>query len=609
MFRNQIVGPKLARRALPCLVAGLVVLASAVRGQTDAKLLTAVVAQDGSGDFTTIQAAIATIGTGSPERPATIYVKRGVYRERVYVQREKRHVRLIGEDPASTRLVYGLHANVTGPDGQSIGTFRTPTFYVDADDFTVENLTFENDAGPVGQALAVAVHGDRVLFRNCRFLGHQDTVFLNRGRHYFEGCFIAGTTDFLFGGATAWFENCHILALADSYITATATPADAPFGFVFDRCRVRVAEGFETYLGRPWRDHAATLFMRSDLGEGIRPEGWHNWDKPWRETTSRYLEYANTGPGADRSRRVPWSRELSAAEAEAITPAVVLGGWDPTRVAPLPFAPPARTGRPSGSETNQPEGPTLFLAGDSTMADKPDLELPERGWGQLLRELVRPPLTVDNRAVNGRSTKSFLDEGRWYALLAALEPGDWVLIEFGHNDEKIADPTRYTAPDGAYRANLERFVRETRAKGGHPILATPVVRRRFDEASAFYDSHGEYPRVVREVARAEGVPLLEMEARTRELVEALGEEGSKALYQHFEPGEHPRLPEGRHDDTHFSELGARRVAELAVREIARLRLPLARYLVLDAPVAPPPRRVDGGASADSARLRVVPLFP
>ena len=142
-------------------------------------------------------------------------------------------------------------------------------------------------------------------------------------------------------------------------------------------------------------------------------------------------------------------------------------------------------------------GPTLFLAGDSTMADKPNLALPERGWGQLFRELVRPPLRLENRAVNGRSTKSFRDLGHWDALLESLSTGDWVVIQFGHNDGKTSDPVRFTDPDGEYRVNLQRYVRETRSRGGHPVLATSVVRRRFDEVGAFYDSLGEYPRVVR----------------------------------------------------------------------------------------------------------------
>ena len=464
------------RNLLVLLFSSLVLAASAAEAQTDAKFLSAVVAQDGSGDFTTIRGAMAKIGMGSPGKPATIHVKPGVYRELVYAQREKRYVRLLGEDPESTVLVYGLHANMRGLDDEKIGTFRTPTFFIDADDFTVENMTIQNDAGPVGQALAVAVNGDRVVFRNCRFLGNQDTVFLNRGRQYFEGCYIEGTTDFLFGGATAWFEDCDIRALTSSFITATATPPEAAFGFVFNACRVSVAEGEQTILGRPWRDHAATLFMNSELGAGIRPEGWHNWDKPWRETTSRYLEYGNTGPGAERSGRVSWARELTSAEAKLITPVAALGGWDPTGTGL------EKSLSPSAAETREPAGgPTLFLAGDSTMADKPNLALPERGWGQAFRELVRPPLELDNRAVNGRSTKSFIDEGRWDALLESLSPGDWVVIQFGHNDQKTADPSRFTDPDGEYRANLQRFVRETRARGGSPrpcnVGRTTTLRR------------------------------------------------------------------------------------------------------------------------------------
>ena len=364
---------------------------------------------------------------------------------------------------------------------------------------------------------------------------------------------------------------------------AQSTPPEAPYGFVFNRCRVRVDDGHQSYLGRPWRGHAATLFLRSDLGAGIHPEGWHNWDKPWREATARYSEFQNIGPGAERSSRVAWSRELTPSEAEAISPAAVFGGWDPTDDVPARLAPPAK------ASAEVADGPTLFLAGDSTLADKPDLDYPERGWGQLLREFIRPPLILDNRAVNGRSTKSFRAKGHWDALLEALSPGDWVLIQFGHNDAKATDPSRFADPDGEYRANLRRFVRETRARGGRPILATPVARRRFDEHGAFYDSHGEYPRVVREVAHEEGVPLIDMETATRALVRDLGEEASRSLFLHFAPGEHPRLAEGLRDDTHFSETGARRVAELAVRELARWGS-LGRYLDLDAlPSESPPR--------------------
>lgn len=308
---------------------------------TDPHLFEAVVAQDGSGDFTTIQDAVAKIAMGTEEQPATIYVKAGVYREVVFVQREKRHVRLIGEDPETTILVYDLHAGMTGPDGEKIGTFRTPTLLIDGDNFTVENLTIANDAGPVGQALAVSVQGDRVLFRNCRFLGNQDTVFLNRGRHYFENCRIEGTTDFIFGAGTAWFENCGIHAKRNSYITAASTPAEEPYGFVFNNCRITTEEAdAKVYLGRPWRDFAATLFMHTEMPAGIRPEGWHNWNRPWAESTVRYQEFANTGPGADTDERVGWARELDPRTAKSLNPAAVLGGddnWNPAALPPIPF--------------------------------------------------------------------------------------------------------------------------------------------------------------------------------------------------------------------------------------------------------------------------------
>ena len=160
-------------------------------------------------------------------------------------------------------------------------------------------------------------------------------------------------------------------------------------------------------------------------------------------------------------------------------------------------------------------GPTLYLVGDSTMADKPDLGLPERGWGQLFRELVRPPLQLDNRAINGRSTKSFRDQGHWQRVLDALQPGDWVVIQFGHNDAKRTDPARFADADTDYRANLIRFVHEVREKSAQPVLATPVARRGWTESGEWTDTHGAYPGIVREVAAAEGVPLLDLEARAR----------------------------------------------------------------------------------------------
>jgi lysophospholipase L1-like esterase len=223
--------------------------------------------------------------------------------------------------------------------------------------------------------------------------------------------------------------------------------------------------------------------------------------------------------------------------------------------------------------------PKLRLIGDSTMADKPtDPPNPEHGWGQMLPAFFRDPAMVVNHAVNGRSTKSFIDEGRWQQVLDVLHPGDYVLIQFGHNDEKSADPLRYTDPHGAYQDNLRRFIRETRARGATPLLATPVVRRKWDANGKLVDTHGEYPDAMRSVAREENVPLLELQRLTAEVVEKEGMDGSKKIYLWIPPGVYRRLPDGREDDTHFSAEGATAVATLAVQEMRRLDLPLVRWL-------------------------------
>jgi len=295
------------------------------------------VAPDGTAQFKTVQEAInATPQNASPSNQVFIHIKSGTYKEAIYVQREKRFVHLVGEDAAKTVLTDDLYANLPGPDGKPIGTFRTASTFIDADDFSAENITFENSAGPKGQALAIRVDGDRVAFRQCRFLGWQDTILDNRGRHYYADCYIVGVTDFIFGGATCFFDNCHIHCLSRGYITAASTPPEQPFGFVFALCTITGAEGVQTYLGRPWRDYAATAFLHTQMSDVIRPEGWDNWKLPAREKTSRYAEFANTGPGADTSRRVPWSHQLTPADAAPYTVESVLGGpdhWKPRDIA------------------------------------------------------------------------------------------------------------------------------------------------------------------------------------------------------------------------------------------------------------------------------------
>ncbi len=294
-----------------------------------------VVAADGSGQFKSVHEAImAAPHTATPTRPWVIFVKPGTYRELVYVQGERGCVRLVGAEAEKTVITFDLHANMPGPDGKPIGTFRTPTVVIDGDNFAAENITFENAAGPVGQALAVRVDADRVVFRNCRFIGWQDTLFLNRGRHYFTNCYIAGHVDFIFGGATAFFDRCHIHCRTNGYITAASTPQNQPYGFVFANCKITGEPGVKTYLGRPWRAYAAVTFLNTEMSEVVRPEGWHNWNKPEAEKTVRYAEYESIGPGANPGARVKWARELSAAEAATLTPRTVLAGhdaWDPTQ--------------------------------------------------------------------------------------------------------------------------------------------------------------------------------------------------------------------------------------------------------------------------------------
>lgn len=305
----------------------VVVLATTAPAKADK-----VVAADGSGDFKTVQEAInAAPQLAGSDKPWVIGVKPGTYREVVYIQREKRQITLRGEgdDPAKTVITYDLNANMIGKDGQKIGTFRTPTVYIDADDFSAENLTFENSAGRVGQALALRVDGDRVSFRNCRFLGYQDTILGNRGRHYFENCYIAGAVDFIFGAATEWYENCQIHCIGGGYITAASTREDVCFGLAFNRCRITAEPDVKTFLGRPWRANASTLFLNCDMSDAVKPEGWNDWGKPERQKTARYSEFNSTGPGGAKDKRVPWSRQFTADEAKDITKEVVLSGWKP----------------------------------------------------------------------------------------------------------------------------------------------------------------------------------------------------------------------------------------------------------------------------------------
>jgi pectinesterase len=313
------------------LFAGLPCVHASVREEPDA-----VVAADGTGQFKTVRAAIdAAPQITHPGRTWTILVKAGAYRELVYIQREKRFIKVVGADAEKTIITFDLFNDYPAPDGKPTATFRTPTIMLDADDFTFENLTIENSAVKKGQALAIRIDGDRDVFRHVRFLGWQDTLLTNRGRHYFEDCTIAGATDFIFGGGTAFFERCRIVCLGTGYVTAASTPDFQAYGYVFSHCTITGENaGVKTYLGRPWRDFAQTIFLNCELSAVVRPEGWHNWGKPHAEAVARYAEFASTGPGANPTARVAWSKQLTADEAKAYAIEKVLGGgdgWNPQK--------------------------------------------------------------------------------------------------------------------------------------------------------------------------------------------------------------------------------------------------------------------------------------
>lgn len=296
---------------------------------------TLVVARDGTGQFRTINEAVE-VCRAFMEYHKVIFVKAGTYKEKIVIPSWLSHIEILGEDPATTIITYDDHANILyAPTGKGMGTFRTYTLKVEGTDITLRNITIENNAAKLGQAVALHTEGDRISIIGCRLLGNQDTVYTGTAhtRLWFVDCYIEGTTDFIFGPSTAWFERCTIHSKADSYVTAASTPADAAYGYVFNRCQLTAAEGItKVYLGRPWRPYAHTLFMNCTLGSHIVPAGWNNWNNADNEKTTRYAEYQNNGPGANASSRVVWIRQLTKKEAAQVTPENVFainGHWNP----------------------------------------------------------------------------------------------------------------------------------------------------------------------------------------------------------------------------------------------------------------------------------------
>ncbi len=322
------------KKAALLFLSGLVFLT--VSGQTKPSPSEVTVSKDGSGDFTTIQQAVDALRSFRPEGRATIRVRNGVYEEKVVVPSHKTEISIIGESRDSTILIWHDHANMSDGKGGTIGTFGTYTLKVEGPGFICEDMTIVNDAmtfnNPrwhishkdiynVGQAVAVHIDTDRVIFRNCALKGFQDTLFTGNpeGREFFDNCWIEGTVDFIFGPATVWFRQCHLHALSDGYYTAASTP-EGRYGYIFDACTFTASEGIgKLWLGRPWRPYAQVILKDCLIDAPVDPQGWNDWGDPANHRTARFWEYSCSGKGADRSGRVAWSKKLSNGRAHRIT--------------------------------------------------------------------------------------------------------------------------------------------------------------------------------------------------------------------------------------------------------------------------------------------------
>ena len=297
-----------------------------------------VVAKDGTGDYTTIQEAVNAVRDLSQVR-VTIHVKNGIYREKLVIPSWKIRISIIGENTDSTIISWNDYSGKPYPGKDFTGkdkfsTYTSYTVLVQGNDFIAENLTIENTSGPVGQAVALHVEGDRCIVRKCRLLGNQDTLYTatNTSRQYYEDCYIEGTTDFIFGEATAVFQRCTIFSKRNSYITAASTSPAQPFGYVFFDCTLKAdTSARKVYLGRPWRPHAKTVFINTDMDAHILPAGWDNWRNPDNEKTVLYAEYESKGPGASKE-RVNWAKQLTAKELKQYTLKQIFtrhDGWVP----------------------------------------------------------------------------------------------------------------------------------------------------------------------------------------------------------------------------------------------------------------------------------------
>jgi pectinesterase len=338
MFARLVVEE--LRKKVPKLRRVLLAEARNLDPETSDSKYDAVVAFDGSGTYTNLQDAIVA----APDNGTNVFsilIKPGTYQGQFIVPQTKEHIRFIGEETENTILTGSWNQNEPSQAGGR-AVYNNASVVVLGDDFYAEKITFQNTSGDHGQALAMRADGDREVFKQCRFLGWQDTLLINNGRYYFTNCYVEGHVDFIYGSAAAVFDRCEIHSKNGGHVTAANTPQSKPFGYVFMNCRLTgdptpwMTNGVPVNtnsppmadLGRPWRPYASVTYLNCEMGDHIKPEGWNNWKNPDNEQTARYSEYNSTGPGANPEARVTWAKQLTKEEADQITVEAVLGGDD-----------------------------------------------------------------------------------------------------------------------------------------------------------------------------------------------------------------------------------------------------------------------------------------
>jgi len=491
-----------------------------------------IVAADGSGDFCTVQGAVDQIQPGR-RQPAFIFIRQGRYEELVRIGSERTQIRFLGEERDGTVIASANNEKL------NTGWVQRSVLGVEGDGFALENLTVQNTTPYKGsQAEAVCVHAERCALRNARFLSFQDTLNLS-GRVYVANSLIEGDVDYVWGYGTACFERCELRSMHDGYYVQARNPADKS-GYVFIDCKFTAAPDVKkTWLARieTTRFPASHVaFIGCKMGAHILPAGWQVTGPA--SAALRFEEYQSAdlaGAPLDISRRDAVGKQLTAAQAAAESDAgkALAGndGWNPKSLSD--------------------SGVRMAIIGDSTVCEYPS-QKPERGWGHYIQDYFKDDVQVMNLAASGRSTKTFIAEGRWQKTLN-LKP-KFILIQFGHNDSH--DPSHPEATDAAttYKEFLRRYVDESRAIGATPVCVTPMCRRTF-EAGKLQDALLRYADAMKEVAAEKKVGLVDLHSASKTYFEKLGETAS--LETANKAG----------DQTHFNEKGAKAMAELIMKEL------------------------------------------